>query len=69
MFKPYYTATMQPVQHGDVVHFGNRAWTVESTQESDRFLETGLWVRSMDESHYMVRISGTQVGIQFFQTK
>ena len=57
MFKLFYTRSMQPVQHGDVVHFGNRAWTIDEINESDSYLKTKVWVRSMDEQHLCLSAS------------
>lgn len=69
MFKLFYTVNMQPVNTGDVVHFANRAWTVEDIDESAKYLETRVWVRSMDEQHLCISASPNDFGARFILTK
>lgn len=69
MFKLFYTATMQPVQHGDVVHFANRSWTIDGIDESDKFLYTKVWTRSMDEQHLTISANPMDFGARFVETK
>ena len=67
MYQMFYTTNMAPVKTGDVVHFSQRAWTVESIDNAETYLKCWAWVRSMDEDHVTVRVTGTQFGAQFFK--
>jgi len=69
MYKLFYSTNMQPVQVGDVVHFSNRAWTVEEINETPKFLETKVWVRSMDEQHLMINARQGDFGARWVLTK
>jgi hypothetical protein len=69
MYQLFYTKTMQPVTTGDVVHFSNRAWTVEEVKPSDRYLETKVWVRSMDEQHLTISAYHLDIGARWVETK
>jgi len=53
MYQLLYTTNMQPVCTGDVVHFSQRAWTVEEICNNDSYLKCWAWVRSMDEQRYV----------------
>ena len=68
MYQMFYTTNMQPVQTGDVVHFSQRAWTIESVDSNDSYLKCWAWVRSMDDDRLTVRVTGSQFGAQFFKT-
>jgi hypothetical protein len=69
MFKLFYTVNMQPVQTGDVVHFSQRAWTVEEVVESPRYLDTKVWVRSMDEQHLYISAYHADFGARWVEVK
>ena len=69
MYQLLYKANMMPVNHGDVVHFSNRAWTIDEICTSDSYLSCWVWVRSMDEQHLTIRVGGGQFGAQFVQTR
>ena len=69
MYQLLYKTNMMPVLHGDVVHFSNKAWTIEEICASDSYLSCWVWVRSMDEQHLTIRVSGGQFDAQFYQTR
>jgi hypothetical protein len=69
MYQLLYTTNMQPVCTGDVVHFSNKAWTVEEVVSSPSYLKCWAWVRSMDEQHLCIRVGGGQFGAQFQLTR
>lgn len=69
MYKLFYTINMQPVQVGDVVHFGQRAWTIEEVVETPEFLKTKVWVRSMDEQHLIINAWQGDFGARWVQVK
>lgn len=69
MYQLLYKANMMPVNHGDVVHFGNRAWTIDEICVSDSYLSCWVWVRSMDEQHLTIRVSGCDFDARFIQTR
>jgi hypothetical protein len=69
MYQMLYTTNMQPVLTGDVVHFSNRAWTVDEVCNSDSYLDCWAWVRSMDEQHLCIRVSGDQFNARFIKTR
>ena len=69
MFKLFYSKTMQPVQFGDVVHFAGRKWTVEEIVEAPKFLDTKLWVRSMDEQRLTISAYNGDIGARWVETK
>lgn len=69
MYQALYTAGMQPVKTGDVVHFGNRTWSVDEVCNSTSYLDCWLWVRSMDEQHLCIRVTGSEFGARFIQTR
>jgi hypothetical protein len=69
MYKLFYTTNMKPVETGDVVHFSQRAWTVEEVVETPRFLETKVWVRSMDEQHLLINAWHGDFGARWILTK
>ena len=69
MYKLFYTKTMSPVTTGDVVHFGSKAWTVDEVCNSEEYLKCWVWVRSMDEQHLTIRVSGGEFDARFIQTR
>jgi hypothetical protein len=69
MYQLLYTTNMQPVCTGDVVHFSQRAWTVEEIDTSASYLKCWAWVRSMDEQHLCIKVAGSQFGARFVETK
>ena len=69
MYKLFYSTNMQPVQVGDVVHFSNRAWTIEEINETPKFLETKVWCRSMDEQHLCINAWQGDFGARWVLTK
>jgi hypothetical protein len=69
MYQAFYTAVMQPVKTGDVVHFSNRAWSVDEVCNSDKYLDCAIWVRSMDEQRLCIRVFGTDFGVRFIQAR
>ena len=69
MYQLLYTTNMQPVCTGDVVHFSQRAWTVEEICNNDSYLKCWAWVRSMDEQRLCIRVSGGNFGAQFTLTR
>jgi hypothetical protein len=69
MHQMFYRSTMQPVNTGDVVHFSNKAWTIEEIDNNENYLKCWAWVRSMDEQHLCIRVTGVQFDAQFFQVK
>jgi hypothetical protein len=69
MYQLLYKKQMTPVQHGDVVHFSNKAWTVDEICSSDSYLSCWVWVRSMDEQHLTIRVTGGQFDAQFYKTR
>ena len=69
MYQLLYKTNMMPVSTGDVVHFSNRAWTVEEICTSDSYLSCWAWVRSMDEQHLCIRVGGGQFDATFTLTR
>lgn len=69
MYQLLYTKTMQPVQTGDVVQFNGRTWSIDEVCNDDSYLSCWVWVRSMDEQHLTVRVTGNQFDARFFQTR
>jgi hypothetical protein len=69
MYQLLYTTNMQPVNTGDVVHFSQRAWTVEEIETSTSYLKCWAWVRSMDEQHLCIKVSGGQFGASFKEVR
>lgn len=69
MYQLFYTKNMQPVQTGDVVHFSNRAWSVDEVCNDKEYLKCWVWVRSMDEEHLTIRVSGCDFGARFIETR
>jgi hypothetical protein len=69
MYQALYTAGMQPVNTGDVVHFSNRTWSIDEVCNSSSYLDCWIWVRSMDEQHLCIRVTGNDFGARFIQTR
>lgn len=69
MYQLFYTKTMSPVQTGDVVHFSGKAWTVEEVCNAKEYLSCWAWVRSMDEQHLTIRVTGSEFDARFIQTR
>jgi len=69
MYQLLYTTNMQPVQTGDVVHFSNRAWSVDEVCNHDSYLSCWAWVRSMDEQKLCIRVTGNEFDARFIQTR
>jgi hypothetical protein len=69
MYQLLYTTNMQPAQHGDVVHFSNRAWTIEDIVSKPSYLDCWVWVRSMDEQRLCIKVTGNTFGARFIETK
>jgi len=69
MYQLLYKSNMMPVETGDVVHFSNRAWTVEEICASDSYLSCWAWVRSMDEQRLCIRVGGGQFDATFTLTR
>lgn len=69
MYQAFYTKTMQPVVTGDVVHFSNKAWTVDEVCNKESYLDCWIWVRSMDEQHLTIRVGGSDFDARFMMTR
>lgn len=69
MYQLLYTTNMQPAQHGDVVHFSNKAWTIEEIDAQPSYLNCWVWVRSMDEQHLTIKVTGSTFGARFIETR